>query len=138
MRLFASRAIEAPARRDVGLAAEDRREPELARGVVELHRAVHHAVIGQRDRRRSFFGGAPAEAVDPAGPVEKRVLGVDVQMDELTHGRSRTTGHSDVYRKRTRPATPRRRYVAAAKRVTRIEYAARAISFLPRTLLKKR
>jgi len=40
-------------------------------------------VIGQRDRRRAVFGGAAAEPVDPAGPVEQRVLRVNVEMDEL-------------------------------------------------------
>ncbi len=85
VRLLARRPIEATARRNVRLTTQDRREPELARGVVKLHRAVHHAVIRQRHGLRPFFRRLPAQAVDAARSVEKRILRMDVQMDELTH-----------------------------------------------------
>ncbi len=61
VRLVARRAIEASARRHVGFATENRRKPQLARRVVELHRAVHDAVIGQGNRGRADFSRAPAE-----------------------------------------------------------------------------
>ena len=37
-------------------------------------------MVGQRDRRSTVFGGPAAETVYPAGPVEERILGVDVEM----------------------------------------------------------
>ena len=78
--------VEAPPGRDVRLAAQNGREPHLARRVVKLHRAVHHAVVRQRDGRRSGLRRPAAKLVDSAGAVEQRVFGVDVQMDELIHG----------------------------------------------------
>jgi len=45
-------------------------EPVLARGVIKLHRAVHHAVIGQGYRGASVFGGAPAQMLDAARAVQ--------------------------------------------------------------------
>ncbi len=64
----------------VDLTADDRLDVVLETGGVELHGAVHHAVIGQRqgglpERRRPL-----RESFDLAGPVEQRVLGVDVEM----------------------------------------------------------
>ncbi len=111
MRLFASRAVEAPARREVRLAPEDRRQAELARRVVKLHRAVHHAVIRERHRRRSSFGRPPAKAVDPARSVEKRIFRVHVQMDELTHvnafyGAPRTNSSRVQWTLSYSPSTP--------------------------------
>ena len=84
VRLVAHGAVEAAARRDVGFAADDRHEPVLARGVVELHRAEHDAVVGQRDAGRAFLRGAAAQRIDATRAVEKRVLAMDVQMDERT------------------------------------------------------
>ena len=81
--LFAYRPVEAPARGDVGLAADDRGQAGVPGGVVELHRPVHHAVVGQGHGRSTSIGSFPAQAVDPAGPVEQRVLRMDVKMDEL-------------------------------------------------------
>ena len=65
---------------EVDLAADDRLDPGLARGLVELDRAVHHAVVGEPERGLPERGGALDEAVDLRGAVEQRVLGVDVEV----------------------------------------------------------
>jgi hypothetical protein len=46
-------------------------------------------VVGERDRGHLELGGALGERRDPARPVEDRVLGVDVQVDELGAGHGR-------------------------------------------------
>jgi hypothetical protein len=48
-------------------------------------------VIRERDRGHLKLGGAGGEVRNPAGPVEDRVLGVDVEVDELSQGRDQTT-----------------------------------------------
>ena len=65
---------------DVDLAADDRLDAVLATRREQLDRAVHHAVIGQAQRRLLELGGACRERVDLARPVEQRVLGMDVEM----------------------------------------------------------
>jgi hypothetical protein len=65
---------------EVGLEAEQRLDLVLLRGLVELHGAVHHAVIGQPDGGLSVGCGALRQRIDLARAVEQRVLGVDVQM----------------------------------------------------------
>ena len=52
----------------------------LLGGLVELDRAVHHAVVGQPDGRLVVGRGALGELVDVARAVEQRVLGVDVEV----------------------------------------------------------
>ena len=84
--LVADRPVEPAARSDVGLASDDRGQLMVAGLVVELHRAVHDAVIGQRDRPGAALIRALAERFDAACPVQQRVLGMDVEVDELTHG----------------------------------------------------
>ena len=49
---------------------------------VELDGARERAVVGERDGRHLELGGARDEVGDPARPVEDRVLGVHVQVDE--------------------------------------------------------
>ncbi len=65
---------------EVGLEAEQRLDVVLLRGLVELDRAVHDAVVGQADRRLVERGGAFGELVDLASAVEQRVFGVDVEV----------------------------------------------------------
>ncbi len=74
---------------DVDLAAQNRLDSGLSGLPVELDRAGHGAVVGEPDRRHLELGGAGREGRDPAGPVEDRVLGVDVKVDKrrLGHGR---------------------------------------------------
>ena len=74
---------------DVHLAAEDRLDALLGGGLVEVDRARHRAVVGERDGGHLELGRLPRERRDPARPVEDRVLGVDVQVDERRgHGRA--------------------------------------------------
>jgi hypothetical protein len=68
---------------DVDLAADDRIHAVLARLLVELHRARERAVVGEPDGRHLELRGARRKSRDAAGAVEDRVLGVDVQVDEL-------------------------------------------------------
>ena len=61
-------ALDAPRRAigvivdEVDLAAEDRLDPVLAAGLVELDRAVHHAVVGEPEGGLAELGGALGEA----------------------------------------------------------------------------
>ena len=82
---------------DVDLAAEDGLDAFVPRRLVEVDRAGERAVIGERDGRHLELGGALREVRDPAGPVEDRVLGVDVEVDEgrFGHGESRITPARD-------------------------------------------
>ena len=75
--------------RDVDLAPDDRLDPGVARALPELHGARHRAVVGEADGRHLELRGPLDEAVDPAGAVENRVFGVDVEVDEvgLAHAR---------------------------------------------------
>ncbi len=73
---------------DVDLAADDRLDPLVARGLVQVDRAGERAVVGERHRRHLELGRPGGERRDPARPVEDRVLAVDVQVDEVgAHGR---------------------------------------------------
>ena len=78
---------------DVDLAADQRLDAVLAGLLDELNGARERPVVGQPDRRHLELGGPGGELGDPARPVEDRVLGVDVEMNEgrLSHrpGQSR-------------------------------------------------
>ena len=65
---------------DVRLAAEDRLDVVLAASRDQLHGAVHHPVVGQGERRLVERRRPRGQRLDLAGPVEQRVLGVDVEM----------------------------------------------------------
>ena len=74
---------------DVHLAAEDRLDALVGGRLVEVDRARHRAVVGERDGGHLELGRLPRERRDPARPVEDRVLGVDVQVDERRgHGKA--------------------------------------------------
>jgi hypothetical protein len=68
--------------RDVDLAAEDRLHSLLRRLAVELDRAGERAVVRKRDGGHLKLGRAGCQLRNPAGAVEDRVLGVDVEVDE--------------------------------------------------------
>ena len=82
--------LRVPVVGDVDLAAEHRLDSLVPRRLVEVDRTGERAVVGERDRRHLELGGALREVRDPAGAVEDRVLGVDVEVDErrFGHGRS--------------------------------------------------
>ena len=75
--------VEAAARRDVDLAAEDRLQAAVLRVVVEDDRREHVAVLGHGERRHLQLDRFVEQLVDAAGAVEQRELGVQVEMDEL-------------------------------------------------------
>ena len=67
---------------DVDLAADDRLDPGFLACLVEVDRAVHDAVIGERDRGHLELGRPRDHGVDATGPIEQRVLGVVVEVNE--------------------------------------------------------
>ena len=71
------------ARRHVELAAEDRLDPLLLAGQVEVDGAEQVAVVGQRERREPQLPRPRDQLVELRGAVEQAVLGVDVQVDEV-------------------------------------------------------
>ena len=87
------RALRAVLERLVELGADDRRDPDVARGLVHVEDAVHVAVVGDADRRLPVGGRGRHDVADPRGTIEHRVLGVHVKMDErLTHSPVDTCG----------------------------------------------
>ena len=74
-----------PGRGHIDLTADDGLDPLPLAGPVEVHRAVHHAVV------RDGHGALPqlphplGQTVDAAEAVQEAVLGVDVEMDKA-HG----------------------------------------------------
>ena len=88
--------LRQPVLGDVDLAAEQRLDAVLAGLLVELDRAREAPVVGERDGRHLQLGGAGGELRNPAGPVEDRILGVDVEVNELGHARrARLPSRSD-------------------------------------------
>ena len=59
--------------------------PALPRVVVKDHRREHVAVLGDRQRRHPQLDRLIEQLLDAAGAVEQRVLGVQVEMDEIGH-----------------------------------------------------
>src|SRR5512132_79960 len=81
---------------DVDLATDQRLDAGLLRVLEELDGPREAAVIRERDGRHLELGGAGGKRRDTAGPVEDRVLGVDVKVDELSgHGRAILGGAQD-------------------------------------------
>jgi hypothetical protein len=80
--------LDVPVVGDVHLAADERPDALGTRRPVEVDRAGERAVVGERDRRHPELRRALRQVGDPAGAVEDRVLGVDVEVDErcFRHG----------------------------------------------------
>ena len=76
-------AVAPVRRRDVRLDAQDRPDALLESLVVEGKRPEHVAVIGHGDRRHLELPDAAAQLSQPVGAVEKRILRVEVEMDEV-------------------------------------------------------
>ena len=81
-------AVDAPlaheprARRHVDLAADDRLDPGVLASFVKVDRAIHHAVVGHPDRRHLELRRPRDHGRDATCPIEQRVLGVVVEVDE--------------------------------------------------------
>ena len=74
--------LEPAAGSDVDLAADDGLDARPFRRLVELHRAEHVPVVGERHCGLSELSGALHQIVDARGAVQKAVLGVQMQVDE--------------------------------------------------------
>ena len=74
---------------DIGLAAKNRLHAGCARFLIEVDRAEHVAVIGQRHRVHSHRRNARKQILEPDRSVKQAVLAVDVQVRKLgnRHGR---------------------------------------------------
>ena len=70
----------AAARRDIDLAADDGLDTRGLAGLIEGHRAVHDAVVGDGQRLLPELGSAFGHAVDPARAVEQGVFTVDMKV----------------------------------------------------------
>jgi hypothetical protein len=91
---------------DVDLTADDRLDSGLSGLPVELDGPREGAVIGECDRRHLELGGPGREVRDATSPVEDRVLGMDVKMDErrFRHGHRILAPRSDGSRSAERDA----------------------------------
>ena len=65
---------------EVGLEPNDRLDPVLAAGLVEVDGPVHHAVIGEAKGGLTELCGTRRHRLDLAGAIEQRVLTVGVQV----------------------------------------------------------
>ena len=70
----------------VDLAAQNRLDPGVRGGIVEVLDAVHVAVVGNGDGVHAEGLGPLDERLDSGGAVKNRILGMYVQMDEIGHG----------------------------------------------------
>ena len=75
-------ALGPPAGRDVQLDPDDRLDARRPALQVELHRAVHHAVVREGDGRHLHLHGITDHVLDLGRAVEQGELGVVVQVDE--------------------------------------------------------
>jgi hypothetical protein len=87
--------------RHVHLAADDRLDAGRLHRVVELDRAEHVAVVGDRAGGHAELGNSLREVFRASSAVEKRIFGVEMEMDE---------GHSAV------------RSILAEKRISNFEF----------------
>src|SRR3954467_10542347 len=79
----------------IGLETDDRLYPGGLARLVVLDRPVHHAVIGEPERRHVELGRTSRQLVDLAGPVEQRILAVDMQMNRSGAHPSIMPGQAD-------------------------------------------
>ncbi len=64
-------ALGAIARGDIGLTTHDGLDAVFARGLVEVHRAKHVAVIGYGNALHALFGNGRDQIVHPYGTVQQ-------------------------------------------------------------------
>ncbi len=75
-------AVETRALRHVDLAADDRFYAPFLRGLVEIHGAVHHAVVGDGHRGHAAFRREVHEPRDAARAVQQAVFAVHMEMNK--------------------------------------------------------
>ena len=78
--------VQAAVGGNVGLHPHQGLDPGRLARQVEGDGAVHHAVVGQRNRRHFEFFGPGEHLFDPAGAVQEGVLGMRMQMYETQAG----------------------------------------------------
>ena len=69
-------------RSQIGFDPDDRREVAGPGSLVPVENPVHDAVVGDRDMPHLELASLGHVVVDATEPIEQRVLGVQVQMDE--------------------------------------------------------
>ncbi len=80
------RPVETTSRRHICFDADDGFDPDGRRRFVEVDDAVHHAVIGDGDRRLPVCLHRLHEVGDPSSSVEHRELGVNMKVGEAIAG----------------------------------------------------
>ena len=80
----------------VGLGADDRVDPRLAAGGIEVEDAVHVPVIGDPERRLTVGCRRLDQVRDPGGAVQHREFGVGVQVCERPCGDQRLVPSSAI------------------------------------------
>jgi hypothetical protein len=86
------RLVEAASRGHVDLAAQDGPEALFPAGVVEGHRPEQVAVVGDGQGLHPQAHRLVHQLVNVNGPVEQAVLGMQVEMDEVSHADLRAGG----------------------------------------------
>ncbi len=94
--LAAVGAVEARARRQVELGADDGLDLALLGLLVEVDRAQDRAVVGQRHGGHLEGARLLEQVVDLQGGVEQAVLRVHVEVDEALHSHSMVAGGLEV------------------------------------------
>ena len=65
---------------DIDLAADDGGNARVPTGVIKIHRAVHHAVVGDGGVGKAQFFQAADQRADAVGAVQQAVFGMQMQM----------------------------------------------------------
>src|SRR5947207_3824315 len=86
--------VETAAGSDIDFAADNRFDALVTGGLIEINRAVKHAVVGNRERGEFEFMGLFHQPVETTGPIEQRIFGVQMEMDKIRvrHGATLTRG----------------------------------------------
>ncbi len=87
------------ARGDVGLHPDDRPDPLFARGLVEVPRSEHAAVVREGQGGHLQFLRLPNQVADAVSAVEERVLRVRVEVDEAHFSGSTSGSGRRVWRR---------------------------------------
>ncbi len=78
--------VESGPGRDISFDADNGFDAGLGRFFIKLDGAEHGAVIGGSHRMHAELGDALQEVVDANGTIQKAVLGMHVEMDEIGDG----------------------------------------------------
>src|ERR1700686_1686356 len=68
---------------DIEFASHDRFDPDLVRGIYEMHRAKNVAMVGHGHRGHVQFMNPVNKFLDVASAVDQRVIAMEMQVDEL-------------------------------------------------------